>query len=207
LSDIGVAVQEEAVGIHARHVLVLSQAMFFCCLVACFLIDHGAAAQNDGISFYGVYAPTILILVVGFTCAAVGLWRTASYFARTDAPAFSVVGLRVLALGLVALLVTPFNRGTFLNWAHMTAGVSMSLVQLGIVALLLMRRRTFSSVCGLVVQLAGGVISAASLPDWHFAYLLQGETLFEIGFGLCLIQWTYAVLARSEDVVSARSEG
>ena len=83
MSDIGVAVQEEAVGIHARHVLVLSQAMFFCCLVACFLIDHGAAAQNDGISFYGVYAPTILILVVGFTCAAVGLWRTASYFART----------------------------------------------------------------------------------------------------------------------------
>jgi hypothetical protein len=85
----------------------------------------------------------------------------------------------------------------------MTTGVSMSLIQLAIVVLLLKRRRSFSSVCGVVVQLAGGLIGAASLPDWHFEYLLQGETLFEIGFGLCLIQWTYAVLVRREDVVNA----
>lgn len=203
MSDVGVTIHEQSVGIHARHVLVVSQAIFFCCLLICLFINHGPTAQNEGISFYGVYGPTILILVVGFSCAAIGLWRTAWYFARTDAPVFSVVGLRVLALGLFALLVTPFDRGTFLNWAHMTTGVTMSLIQLGIVFLLLSRRRSFSSLCGLVVQLTGGLIGAASLPDWHFEYLLQGETLFEIGFGLCLIQWTYAVLVRPEDAVSA----
>jgi len=45
---------------------------------------------------------------------------------------------------------------------------------------------------------------AASLPDWHFEYLLQGETLFEIGFGLCLTSGPTPFLVRREDVVNAK---
>lgn len=183
-------------GIQARHVLVVTQVVFFFALLVCFFINHGSTAQADGISFYGVYAPTIAIVITGFTVAAFGLWRTASYFTRTDAPVFSVVGLRTIALGLFALLLTPYNQGTFLNWAHMVVGVSMALIQLGIVILLLQRRRTTLCVAGFAIQLIGGIIGAFSLPDWSFTFLLQGETLFEIGFGLCLIEWTYAILAR-----------
>jgi hypothetical protein len=197
MSEIGVTLQEESVGISARHLLILTQSFFFLCLIVCFFINHGAVARNDGISFYGVYAPTVEILIVGFTAAAAGLWRTATYFSRSDAPVFSVVGLRVVALGLFALLVTPFDQGTFLNWAHMTTGVTMSLIQLAIAGLLLAKRRGFRSVAGFALQLIGGVIAAASLPDWHFTFLLQGETIFEIGFGLCLIEWTYALRASS----------
>jgi hypothetical protein len=147
MSECGVAAQEEPVALQARHLLVLTQAVFFCVLVVCFFINHGSTAQADGISFYGVYAPTIELLIVGFSVAAVGLWRTAWYFAQSDAPAFSVVGLRIIAVELFVLLLTPYNKGTFFNWAHMVTGVSMSLIQLGIVYLLLQRRR--STLCGI----------------------------------------------------------
>src|ERR1019366_4820715 len=196
MSDIGVTIQEESVGLQVRHVLVITQSLCVCSLLICFLINHGHTARVDGISFYGVYRPTILILVSGFCIAALGLWRTAWYFAQTDAPAFSVVGLRVMALGLFALLVTPFDQGAFLNWAHMVTGVAMSLIQLCIAILLLAKRSSARSLTGFILQLLGGVIGAASLPNWNFAFLLQGETLFEIGFGLCLIEWTYAVQRR-----------
>jgi hypothetical protein len=198
MSDVGVGVEVTTAGPHARHVLTLTQALFFCSLLICLLINHGATAQRDGISFYGVYAPTIVILVVGFCVAAAGLWRTAWYFARADAPAFSVVGLRVVSFGLFALLVTPYNKGTFLNWAHMVTGVTISLIQLGITTLLVAQRRSRRTLTGFALQLLGGVLAAASLPDWHFAYLLHGEILFEIGFGLCLIEWTYALAAREK---------
>jgi hypothetical protein len=196
MSEIGVTIREKSAVIQARHALVITQSLFFCSLLICFLINHGPAARIDGISFYGVYGPTILILISGFTIAALGLWRTAWYFAHTDAPALSVVGLRVVALGLFALLLTPFDQGTFLNWAHMVTGVTMSLIQLGIAILLLAKRSSARSLTGFALQLLGGVIAAASLPDWNFAFLLQGETLFEIGFGLCLIEWTCALRAR-----------
>ena len=84
-------------------------------MLICFVINHTPTAEVDGISFYGVYGATILILIAGFTIAAAGLWRTARYFALTGAPAFSVVGLRILSRGLFALLSSPFNQGTFLN--------------------------------------------------------------------------------------------
>ena len=38
-----------------------------------------------------------------------------------------------------------------------------------------------------MVQLAGGLLCAASLPDWHFAYLLPGEIIFQIGFAGSLL--------------------
>jgi hypothetical protein len=194
IESASVVTQESSV-VHARHLLAGTQLFFFLVLVVCFEINHGPTAQTNGISYYGVYRPTILLLLTGFTVAAVGLWRTAWYFAHTDAPRLTVVALRVVALGLFLLLATPYDRGTLLNWAHMTVGVTIALVQLAITVLLLATRRTARSVLGFAVQLGGGILAAASLPDWHVAFLLQGETIYYVGFGWCLIEWTYALRA------------
>ena len=50
MSEIGVTIQEESVGLQARHVLVVTQSLFFCSLLICFLINHGHTARVDGIS-------------------------------------------------------------------------------------------------------------------------------------------------------------
>ncbi len=173
-----------------RQFLFATQLFFFATLLLCLLIVHSEVVENDGISFFGVYHGTIEILAVGFCVAAWGLWRTSSQLRSVDAPPFVVVGMRVVAISLFVLLITPFNKGTFLNWAHMITGVAMALVELAISILLLMRYRSAASIGAFSVALGGGLLAAASLPDWSFAYLFQGEVIFEIGFAWCLLEWT-----------------
>jgi hypothetical protein len=191
----------------ARQVLLVTQAFFYLTLFVCVAINHGPAAQTDGISFYGVYHSTILILVAGFAVSATGLWRAAALFAETDAPILIRRAMRVVAVGLVALLVTPFNRGAWLNWTHMGVGVAIALVQASITLVLMSEHRSTGVLVGFAVQLAGGLLAAASLPDWHFPYLLQGETLYQIGFGWCLVEWTWALRARQVHFLSEPAGG
>lgn len=186
----------------ARHVLLVTQLFFFSVLAICYFINHSATAEADGISFYGVYHVTIPLLVPAFLGSSYGLWRTSTYFASSDAPPLTVVGLRLLCVALIALLVTPFNKGTFLNWTHMTIGVIAALVELSICLLLLVQHRSPRSLAAFSLALVGGVLAAVSLPDWSFSYLLQGQTIFEIGVGWCLIEWTYALHGRQQRVLA-----
>jgi hypothetical protein len=87
------------------------------------------------------------------------------------------MGLRIIAFGLLLLLITPFNKGAFHNWTHMTIGV--------------------------ITAFAGGALAATSLPDWNLAHLLQGEIVHEIGFRWCLIGWTYALSDRHQRVLAS----
>src|SRR5487761_2517447 len=64
-----------APALRARRVLVLTQSVFFGTLAVCLVIRHGVVTRIDGISYYGVYAPTVPLIVVGYLTAAVGLWR------------------------------------------------------------------------------------------------------------------------------------
>ncbi|MGC8509878.1 MAG: hypothetical protein ACP5PB_03280 [Acidimicrobiales bacterium] len=177
----------------ARRVLGASQGFFFVSLVLCVIIDHGLTARNDGISFYGVFHRTIVILITGFAAAAVGLWRTASYYASLAAPSLLVIGVRAVAVGLFLLLVTPYDGGTFLNWSHMTVGTAMALVQIALTTALVRRHRSVGSVVAWGIQLVAGVLAALSLPDWHFPNLLLGESFFEVGFGISLFVWITAL--------------
>ena len=114
-SEFSTAQQSAATLVGARRTLFASQGAFFATLAMCVGITHGQSARVDGISFYGVYQRTVVLLIVGFAAAAAGLWRTAAVFADTNAPLALRRVLRLLPYGLAALLVTPFNRGTWLN--------------------------------------------------------------------------------------------
>lgn len=194
------AVRDSRVGaavlVRARTWLVTTQAIFFGALVVCVVMAHGPTAQNDGISFYGVHAPTMPLLIPAYLIAGAGLWRIANPVVAAGAPHAMGTGLRWISVGLVALLVTPYNGGTFLNWAHMTVGVMMAVVQLAVAAWLLGRERSAAAAAAFTVQLAGGIVAALSLPDWHVRLLLVGEIFFEIGFAWCLLEMV-ASLRRS----------
>ena len=178
-----------APALRARRVLVLTQSVFFGTLAVCLVIRHGVVTRIDGISYYGVYAPTVPLIVVGYLTAAVGLWRAGGLLVAAGLVPALRPALRVVAAGLVVLLVTPFDRGTFLNWAHMCAGVVMALVQLGIAYTTMTRWASPTSVVAFSALLAGGVIAAVSLPSlWTFPYLLDGQVLFEVGFGWSLFE-------------------
>lgn len=169
--------------------LTLTQALFFASLGLCVAINHSVTASNDGISFYGVYPSTIVIVLVGYAAASIGIYSASSWLRDNGAPATAVRGARVVALGLPLLLATPYNRGTALNWAHMLIGVVMALAQGAATISLVRRRRGAGAWAVFAVQLAGGLIAAASLPDWSFPWLLPGEILYELAYGASLFLW------------------
>jgi len=179
-----------------RHFLLGTQLLFFFALAWCLILNHGPTAENDGISFYGVYHETVPLLIGGYAAAFVGLWRTSTHFKDSGVSTLTWIGLRVVALLLLVLLATPFNRGATLDWTHMAAGILGSVLELEVALQLVRESRSLRTVLGLAVLLLGGGVAAASLPDWHFAYLLQGEIVFQIGFAWCLIEWTYALTER-----------
>ncbi len=182
--------------VQTRHLLAVTQSLFFLALFWCLLVEHGRLAQTNGISYYGVYAPTVPALIGGFTVAAIGLWRTAGRLRNAGVSRTVWVCLRLVAVDLFVLLATPYDEGPFMNWAHMSAGVAGALLQLTVALVLLGQIRTFRAGTAFSVQLIGGVLAAASLPAWSFDVLLVGQIVYQIGFGWCLIEWTYALEAR-----------
>ena len=188
-----VAYDQENVEARTRRLLTTTQGLFFFSLFVCLVIAHGHQAQTNGISFYGVYGPTMAVLFAGYAAAGVGLWRTSNIFRFSDAPASVWIGLRFVAADLAVLLLTPYDQGTFFNWAHMVAGVAGALVQAAITVSLVRVHRTPRALSGLFVQLLGGVLAAVSLPDWRLDVLLAGQIIFQIGFGWCLMEWSTAL--------------
>jgi hypothetical protein len=180
-----------------RHVLLVTQLLFFLALAWCLILNHSATAEDDGISFYGVHHETVALLIGAYAAAFVGLWITSTHFRAAGVPALTWVGLRVIGILLFVLLASPYNRGPFLNWIHMIAGILGAVTELEVALQLVRESRSARTVLGLVVLLLGGGIAAVALPDWRFDYLLQGEIVFQIGFSWCLIEWTYALADRT----------
>ena len=185
------------VDLEARRILGVTQGLFFLAVLWCLVVYHGHNAQTDGISYYGVYPPTIAILVGGYGAAGVGLWWTSLRLRREDALAGAALGLRLIAVGLGLLLVTPYDRGPVWNWSHMAIGVSVALIQLLVSVRLLRELPSGGVVAGFSIQLLGGVLAALSLPDWKFDFLLLGQIVYQVGFAWCMLEWAHLLGARA----------
>lgn len=181
--------------------LWISQTVFFCAVAWCYALSHSTSAQLDGISYWGVQSSTLPIIAIGFAAGGWGLWRTAHYLSTAGAPTPLLTGLRVTALGLPALLLTPYDRGPMLNWTHMVVGVVMGLVEFTLTSWLMLWRRTWATRRVWALQLAGGLLAGSSLPDWNFPHLLQGEIIFEVAFAWSLLEWVSALRAGLRDEV------
>ena len=188
----------------ARQVLGATQVVFFVCVAMCVAVAHPRAVESYGISYFGVHAPTLPIISIGYGVASVGLWRTARFLDLPSVAPFLTSGLRVIAIALPMLLLTPFNHGSFFNWAHMGIGIVIGVTQMGTATYLLIEQRRRVTTVAFVFQLVGGLLSAASLPDWGFNHMLDGELIFEVGFAWCMILWTYAVADRPATLPTAR---
>ena len=193
--------------VNARRVVARTQTLFFVVLFGCLLVSHSRVAQRDGISFYAVNARSIAFAFVGYLVAAAGLWRFSQIMRAVNEERLVWWGLRTVAVTLVVLLATPFNKGTFLNWAHMTAGVIGALAQLALGWRLCLRTGAARAWGAIVVMLAGGVLAAFSLPDWPFSALLEGEVILEIGFAWCMWEWTQVLAADQAPRTLARASG
>ena len=188
-----VHLHSDTLGQHVRRLLLATQLAFFASLIICWMVAGGDRASANGISYYGVYLPTLPIIAAGYLSATVGLWRTATYFKYLDQVKMVVFGLRYIAIGLIGLLLVPYNVNGYFNLGHTLLGVSGALIQVTMAIVLLRPLHSWRGWLAFAVQIGGGLVAFAALPDWKFGYLLQGETIFQIGFGWCLIELTFQV--------------
>ncbi|MDA8207767.1 MAG: hypothetical protein M0Z92_02105 [Actinomycetota bacterium] len=171
----------------ALRLLVGAELAMAVTLAACMGISYGKAASTYGVSYYGVHLDTLWILAIGFVATAYLLFRSARSIDLAKAPARVSLSLKVLAVGLIALLLTPYTVDTFFNWTHMIIGASVFGLQMAVgavVAFKVLGDRL--GWLGVLVELAGGVLAALSLPDHMLTYMLQGEIVFQVGFAILL---------------------
>ena len=166
-------------------------------LAACMAISYGKAASTYGVSYYGVHLDTLWILAVGFMTTSYLLYSSARAVDPRDPPAMVSLSLKVLAVGLIALLLTPYTVDTFFNWAHMIIGASIFGLQMAVGAVLAFKVLDDRlGWLGVAVEFGGGVLAALSLPDHMLTYMLQGEIIFQVGFAI-LVNHLFAGQIRS----------
>jgi hypothetical protein len=167
--------------------LIIGSGGFFASVAICIAIAHDPTVERDGISYFSVRATTLPVILVGYASVITAMLVSARRFPDDELGRRLALPLRCMPVFFVLLLLTPFNKGTAFNWTHMTVGVTLALSQ-GVVTVWLCTVLPATRVLAAAfVELTGGLVSALSLPDSSFNYLLQGELLFNLGFCLCLV--------------------
>ncbi len=172
--------------------LIAGSTGFFGSVAVCLAISHSATTEHDGISYFSVRSTTLPVILLGYACVIIGMLTAVRRLPDNQLGNRLSLAMRCMPVLFVALLVTPFNKGTLLNWTHMTIGVSLALAQGVVTVWLCSILPTARVLASAALELAGGGVSALSLPDSSFNYLLQGELLFNLGFCLCLIAVVHA---------------
>jgi hypothetical protein len=171
----------------ARRSLVAGSLGFWLSVAICLVVSHSATTEHDGISYFSVRATTLPIIVLGYASIITGMLLAARRLPEDELGRRLALPLRCMPVCLAALLVTPFNRGTALNWTHMTVGISLAIAQGAVALWLSLVLPTARVLSAAALQLVGGVVAALSMPSASFNFLLQGELLFNLGFCLCLL--------------------
>ncbi|NNN13560.1 MAG: hypothetical protein HKL81_07440 [Acidimicrobiaceae bacterium] len=176
--------------ISARNILkplYAAELTFSATVVVCSLILFDHSVSVYGISYWGIRLATVPVLVIGLTATSLLLFQAASRLPDDKPFTYIALCFRVVGVGAILLLLTPYTAGTFFNWAHMTIGAAFFLAQMTTSTYLYIKLPKDSWLnSAIVVQLLGGIMAMLSLPDNLLALMLQGEVLFQIGFALLI---------------------
>lgn len=166
--------------------IVFGQLCLYTGLIICFILKPAGLSANDGISFYGVRAETILPYAFALLGSAYFTLRAAGKLPdeRLRPLRRALVIYALLAAGIV---ITPYAAGRWVNDVHTMFGSALFFLQLVLSGWLIWRlNKVWWSVVLSLIELAAGVLSALYLDPVH-GFLLQTQTLFQLAFGILLM--------------------
>ncbi len=167
----------------ALHQVVASEIVLLLTVMVCTIMIWNNNVNVYGISYFGVTTPTIPIVALGFVAGGAIL-----IMASRKLPSYAPYGLvrltlRVVSVGMVLLLLTPYTVDTFFNWAHMTLGAIIFAIEMYTGAVLCFKHmRDLISKWALALQFFGGLLAMFSLPNNMLNFMLEGEVIFQLGF-------------------------
>ncbi len=170
-----------------RHQLVASEIVLLATVLVCTIMIWNDNVNIYGISYFGVTTPTLPVVAIGFVVGSLIL-ITASKKLPDFAPYRLVkFTLRVVSVGIVLLLLTPYTVDTFFNWTHMILGGVIFAIEMYTGAVICFRHLPDRvSRIALGIQFLGGLLAMFSLPDHMLNFMLEGEVIFQLGFMVSL---------------------
>lgn len=169
------------------HQVVASEAVLLLTVMVCTVMIWNNNVNVYGISYFGVTTPTLPIVALGFVAGGVMLIMASQKFPSRAPYGLVKWTLRIVSVGIVLLLLTPYTVDTFFNWTHMTLGAAIFATELytgGILCFRHMRDRISKWALG--IQFFGGLLAMFSLPNNMLNFMIEGEVIFQLGFMVLL---------------------
>lgn len=179
--------------------LILAEVGFFVFLMVAVIITTAAFQHNHGLSFYGEHWNTAVPYGTGFMVCDYFLLNAAAMLPRDPRELRPLAwGLRVLALLLLAVLLTPDTVNSFFNDSHLIASAVLFVYELSFAGLLAHRTgATVTTIVFLLVESAAAVL--AMLSNLHVVYYLsEGILIFQLVFSTHLVYGVDRWLRRLE---------
>jgi hypothetical protein len=169
--------------------LVLAQACLLGGLMVCVGLKPKGLTANDGISYYGIFARTVVpygfALLGSAVCVRRALWWAAPASPNPDYLRRVANGLAVMSAGVV---LTPYSANLLFDWVHTMLGAAVFVLQLVLGARLLGWSGGDAWVATfLVTQFLSGVFCAVYVLPKH-GWLIQGQLAFQVSFGALLMR-------------------
>jgi FtsH-binding integral membrane protein len=193
--------------IRAIERLMLGYGLLFGLLLVDTLLWPTKQVDAYGISYYLVHLDTFVILTLGFIGCVVALLLEARDLPGDGLERLLRWSFRAMAGLLVAIMITPYTWNTFFNWAHMTVGAMLFVLQLALSIWLTIRYlpRKVLNWAMILLQFVGGLLAMWSLPDNGINLLIQGEVIFQAGFTLLLLYSMSHLIVETEAEAPAQT--
>lgn len=168
-----------------RRDILLGQLCLYFGLAVCISLKPDGLSVNDGISYFGIYRETFLPYAFGLLGAA---YFTVRAVAQIPAGmALLRQALRVYAMLIVGIVITPYAVSTPIDHLHIAFGSALFSLQLLLSCWLIWQlHHIWWSVVLTLIELVSGIAAAIYLRPSH-GLLLQSQIAFQLAFGALLI--------------------
>lgn len=168
----------------ALHAFIISELCLLLGLIVSLAILPAALGANAGVSYFGVHISSAIPYGLGLLSAGGFVWQAAGRLRKHQRLLSGLLYcMGPLYAGIVA---TPYSAGPVFDWIHTSLGSVLFALELLVSGYLAFGHyRDKLNVSLWLIELAGGIISALYLAPSH-GYLLQGQLLFQLAFGLLI---------------------
>lgn len=173
--------------------LWIGQLGFWAGVVVCIALRPDGLGANDGISYFGGLRDTLIPYLIAFGMGAGSMAKAAGEIPGEQLPArITKLALAVFAILMLGIVLVP---RTLFEPAHISLGAALFAGQFGL-CYYLYRRVVHDRLSALLLGVLwlGGIISAVELIP-KTGMLIQGQLVFQAGFGLLMIRGVGALTA------------
>jgi hypothetical protein len=156
-------------------------------IVSCIIKPHGLLA-NCGVSYFGIYAVTLVPYLVSLIGPAILFVLAAQLLGNKNELMKNF--LWAFAILLIGLAITPYSINSFVSALHTTFGSILFASQLLLSGIIAIEYKHHQSLTYLwIIEFIAGVMCALYITPQK-GYLIEYQAAFEIAFSTILILYS-----------------